>query len=71
VRLITVDEVLYFQSDTKYTRVVTVDGEALIRTPSKSCKRSLTRPASGRSTVDHRHANAIAGVTRDFRGAFW
>ncbi len=31
VKLITVDEVLYFQADTKYTRVVTAGGEALIR----------------------------------------
>jgi DNA-binding LytR/AlgR family response regulator len=31
VRLIPVDEVLYFQSDHKYTRVVTPGGEALIR----------------------------------------
>ena len=32
VRLITVDEVLYFRADSKYTLVVTADGEALIRT---------------------------------------
>jgi DNA-binding LytR/AlgR family response regulator len=35
VKLIPVDEVLYFQSDTKYTRVVLANGEALIRTPLK------------------------------------
>src|SRR4029453_10389336 len=35
VKLIPVDEVLYFQSDTKYTRVVLASGEALIRTPLK------------------------------------
>lgn len=33
LRLVMVDDVLYFQSDTKYTRVVSADGEALIRTP--------------------------------------
>jgi DNA-binding LytR/AlgR family response regulator len=33
IRLIAVDEVLFFQADTKYTRVVFADGEALIRTP--------------------------------------
>jgi DNA-binding LytR/AlgR family response regulator len=33
VRLIPVEEVLFFQSDEKYTRVVTCDGEALIRKP--------------------------------------
>jgi DNA-binding LytR/AlgR family response regulator len=31
VRLITVDEVLFFNADNKYTLVVTVDGESLIR----------------------------------------
>jgi DNA-binding LytR/AlgR family response regulator len=33
VRLIPVEEVHFFQSDEKYTRVVTCDGEALIRKP--------------------------------------
>jgi len=31
IRLIPVDDVLFFQSDAKYTRVVTRDGESLIR----------------------------------------
>jgi DNA-binding LytR/AlgR family response regulator len=31
VRLITVDEVLFFHADSKYTMVVTADGESLIR----------------------------------------
>jgi len=35
VKLIPVSEVVYFQSDTKYTRVVLAQGEALIRTPLK------------------------------------
>jgi len=69
VRLITVDEVLYFQADTKYTRVVTAEHEALIRTPLKELSESLD-PACfwpiHRSTIVN--ANAIAGVTRDFRG---
>src|SRR3954470_1622848 len=33
LRLIPVGEVLFFQSDEKYTRVVLADGEALIKTP--------------------------------------
>ncbi|HSN20149.1 MAG TPA: LytTR family DNA-binding domain-containing protein [Usitatibacter sp.] len=33
VRLIPVEEVLFFRSDEKYTRVVTADGESLIRKP--------------------------------------
>jgi DNA-binding LytR/AlgR family response regulator len=35
VRLIPVEEVLFFQSDEKYTRVVTCESEALIRKPIK------------------------------------
>ena len=35
VRLIPVEEVLFFQSDEKYTRVVTSDSETLIRKPIK------------------------------------
>jgi DNA-binding LytR/AlgR family response regulator len=31
LKLVNVDEVVYFQSDTKYTRIVTRDGEALVR----------------------------------------
>jgi DNA-binding LytR/AlgR family response regulator len=69
VRLITVDEVVYFQSDTKYTRVVTAEQEALIRTPLKELADSLD-PACfwpiHRSTIVN--ANAIAGVSRDYRG---
>ena len=33
LKLIHVDDVLYFRADTKYTRVVTRDGEALVKKP--------------------------------------
>ena len=36
LRVITVDEVIYFQSDAKYTKVVTPQVEALIRMPVKN-----------------------------------
>ncbi len=69
VRLITVDEICYFQADTKYTRVVTDAGEALIRRTLKELAEQLD-PACfwpiHRSTIVN--ANAIAGVSRDFRG---
>jgi len=69
VKLITVDEVCYFQADTKYTRVVTTDSETLIRRSLKELQEELD-PACfwpiHRSTIVN--ANAIAGVTRDFRG---
>jgi DNA-binding LytR/AlgR family response regulator len=35
VKLIRTDEVIYFESDSRYTRVVHEAGEALIRTPLK------------------------------------
>jgi DNA-binding LytR/AlgR family response regulator len=35
VRLIRIDEVIYFEADARYTRVVHEGGEALIRTPLK------------------------------------
>lgn len=35
IRMLSIDDVLFFQSQDKYTRVVTVDDEAHIRTPLK------------------------------------
>ena len=69
VKVITVDEVCYFRADTKYTVVVTAEGEALIRRTLKDLVEQLD-PAQfwqvHRSTIVN--ANAIAGVGRDFRG---
>ena len=69
LRLIPVADVLFFQSDEKYTRVITADTEALIKTPIRELLDGLD-PAVfwqiHRSTVVN--VNAIAGVTRDFRG---
>jgi DNA-binding LytR/AlgR family response regulator len=69
LRLIPVADVLFFQSDEKYTRVVTSDGEALIKTPIRELLDGLDPQVFWqihRSTVVN--ANAIAGVSRDFRG---
>lgn len=69
VKFITVDEICYFQSDTKYTRVVPADGESIIRKSLKELLEELD-PASfwqiHRSTIVN--LNAIAGVSRDFAG---
>ena len=69
VRVITVEDVCYFQADAKYTRVVTAEGESLIRKPIKELSQELD-PASfwqiHRSTIVNVHA--IAGVVRDLRG---
>ena len=69
IQMISVDEVLFFISDEKYTRVQTAQVEALIRKPIKELV----------DEVDPRHfwqihrstlvsVKAIAGVVRDFRG---
>jgi DNA-binding LytR/AlgR family response regulator len=69
VKVVTVDEVCYFQSDSKYTLVMTAEGESLIRKSLKELSEQLD-PAQfwqvHRSTIVN--ANAIAGVSRDFRG---
>jgi DNA-binding LytR/AlgR family response regulator len=69
VKLITVDEICYFQSDTKYTRAVTPNSESLIR---KSLKELLEELDPDLFWQIHRstlvNVNAIAGVSRDFAG---
>ncbi len=69
LRLIPVDEVLFFQSDEKYTRVQTAQFEALIKKPIKELIDELD---PDRFWQIHRatlvNAQAIATVTRDFRG---
>jgi len=68
-RLILVDDVAYFQSDTKYTAVLTADGEALLRTPLRDLLAVLDPvmfKQVHRSTVVN--LRAIAGVTRDDSG---
>jgi len=71
VRLITVDEICYFQSDTKYTRAVTPESEALIR---KSLKELLEELDPSLFWQIHRstivNAGAISGVSRDLAGRF-
>ena len=69
VRLITVDDVNYFEADSKYTRVVTADAESLIRKPIKDFVDELDPRCFWqihRSTIVN--VNAIAGVLRDSRG---
>ena len=68
-RLIAVDEVLYFQSNDKYTSVVLADGECLIRTPISKLREQLDAQQFWqihRSViVSARH---VAGTRHDFRG---
>ncbi|HYL25423.1 MAG TPA: LytTR family DNA-binding domain-containing protein [Burkholderiales bacterium] len=69
IQMIPVDEVLFFVSDEKYTRVQTAKQEALIRKPIKELIAELD-PAQfwqiHRSILIN--ARAIAGISRDERG---
>jgi len=68
-RLILVDDVAYFQSDSKYTVVMTAEGESLLRKPIRDLLEVLD-PAMfkqvHRSTIVN--LRAVAGVTRDETG---
>lgn len=69
IQMIAVDEVLFFISDEKYTRVQTAQVEALIRKPIKELVDELDPSLFWqihRSTLVN--VKAIAGITRDFRG---
>ena len=69
VRLITVEEILYFKSDQKYTLVVTADAETLIKKTIKTLTSELDPTMFWqihRSTVVNVHA--IDSVIRDDRG---
>jgi DNA-binding LytR/AlgR family response regulator len=69
IQMIPVDEILFFVSDEKYTRVQTATVEALIRKPIKELVDELDPKLFWQI---HRSAlvnvKAIAGVTRDYRG---
>jgi DNA-binding LytR/AlgR family response regulator len=69
IQMIAVDDVLFFISDEKYTRVQTADVEALIRKPIKELVDELDPQQFWqihRSTLVN--VKAIAGVQRDERG---
>jgi len=70
VRLIRTDDVVYFESDSRYTRVVHAEGDALIRTPLKELLAQLDEQQFWqvhRSViVNHRH---IASAVRVDEGS--
>lgn len=71
VRLITVEEILYFKADQKYTLVVTADTEALIKKPIKGLASELDPTMFWqvhRSTIVNVHA--IDSVMRGDGGRF-
>jgi DNA-binding LytR/AlgR family response regulator len=68
-RLISVDEVIYFQSNDKYTSIFLADGESLIRTPLSKLKEQLDPQQFWqihRSVIVA--ARHVAGTRTDFRG---
>jgi DNA-binding LytR/AlgR family response regulator len=66
VRLVRCDEVIYFESDSRYTRIVWEGGDALIRTPLKELLTQLDEQLFWqvhRSViVNHRHIAAAVRV---------
>jgi DNA-binding LytR/AlgR family response regulator len=69
IRLITVDEVCYFQSDNKYTRVVTAERESLLRRPLGDIAAALDPNVFWqihRGTIVN--INAVAAVQREIGG---
>ncbi len=69
IQMIPIDDVLFFISDEKYTRVQTATVEALIRKPIKELIDEIDPQQFWqihRSTLVN--VKAITGVTRDFRG---
>lgn len=69
IQMIPVEDVLFFISDEKYTRVQTATLEALIRKPIKELIEELDAKLFWqihRSTLVN--VKAIAGITRDLRG---
>ncbi len=69
LRLIPIEDVLFFQSDEKYTLVATKDFDALIKTPIKEILDGIDAEKFWqihRSTIVN--ASAIDAVSRDFRG---
>lgn len=69
LRLIPVEDILFFQADEKYTLVATPESDALIRTPIRDLIDALDPEKFWqihRSAVVN--ANAISSVTRDERG---
>ena len=68
IRLIAVEDVVYFQAEDKYTRVVTPEGEALIRKTIKELSAALDPEffwQVHRATIVN--LRAIARVDRDYR----
>jgi len=68
MRMVPIDDVLYFQSEDKYTKVVTAEAEALIRKPIKELYDELDPEAFWqihRGTIIA--LRAIAKVERDWR----
>ena len=68
-RLIPIEDVIYFQSNDKYTSVFLADGESLIRTPLSKLREQLDEQQFWqihRSVIVA--ARHVAGTRQDFRG---
>lgn len=68
-KLIMIEDVLYFQSDSKYTTVVTAEGEALLRTPLRDLINKLDAnqfKQIHRATIVN--MKAVSAIIRDESG---
>lgn len=71
LRLLTIEEICYFQADNKYTRVVTAERESLILRTIKDLADALDPSTFWQihrgTIVNIRH---VCGISRDYRGRF-
>ena len=67
MRMIAIDDVLYFQSEDKYTKVVTADGDALIRKPIKELYDELDHELLAGPPRHDRQPARDREVERDWR----
>ena len=72
LRLITVDEIVCFQADSKYTRVLMRDSEAVISKPIKELARGArSRRSSGRSTAARSSTSAASTSCSGTKTGAW
>ena len=69
VKMFSIDEVLFFQAQDKYTRVVTSESEGHIRTPLKDLRRRSIQRLSGRCIAASSCASARFARSRKARTA--
>ncbi len=70
LRLITVEEICYFEADNKYTLVVTAQQESLIRRPNVAAIAGVTRDLGGHLRVKLKERKETLPVSEPYRHLF-